>query len=57
MEVKKAIWEIDVNVMVSRKVDFGEPVTVAEAKRLYGQQDYADVIDEEDHGFEVVGAR
>jgi hypothetical protein len=56
-DTKKEVWSIDVNRMSCLKVVFAEPVTRAEAIDLFHDEDYEDVIDEEDHGVEVVGAR
>lgn len=56
-ETKKDVWQIDVTRDSSLKVAFGEPVTKEEAMLLYAEQEYEDVLDEEDHGFEVVAAR
>lgn len=56
-ETKKEIWQLDVNRMSSLKVVFSEAVTKEEAIDLWHDEDYEDVIDEEDHGIEVVGAR
>ena len=56
-EIKKDVWEIDVNRQSSLKIVFCEPVTKQEAIDLYHDDDFEDVIDEEDHGIEVVGAR
>lgn len=54
-EVKRDLWIIEVNKSVSQKVVFDEPVTADDALALYNNEEYADIIDEEDFGSEVVG--
>jgi len=55
-EEKKYVWMVDVNRMSALKVVFSKPVTRDEAIGVYLDGDYDDIIDEEDHGVEVVGA-
>lgn len=54
---KKTLWELDVRRDSSLKVVFADLVTADEAKTLYDDADFVDVIDEEDHGYEIVGIR
>lgn len=56
-EIKKAMWEIDVNRQSTLKVYYAEAVTKKEAIDLYHDEEFEDILDEEDHGIEVVGAR
>lgn len=56
-EEKKDVWLLDVNRMSALKVAYAEPVTRREAMELFDAYEHEDVIDEEDHGVEVVGAR
>lgn len=56
-EEKKDVWMIDVNRMTALKVVYAEPVTRQEAIESFNNDEHEDVIDEEDHGVEVVGAR
>lgn len=56
-EVKKSIWEFDVNRMSALKISFAQPLTRAEAIAAFNDEGFEDIIDEEDHGIEVVGSR
>jgi len=56
-DIKKDIWQLDVNRQSVLKVAFSEPVTREDAILLYMEEEFEDIIDEEDHGIDVVGAR
>lgn len=46
-EVKKNCWIIEARVMLVQKVVFEENVTAEEAKELYLEGDYYDIIDDD----------
>lgn len=52
--MKKDFWPIVVNKTVVLKVVFDEPVTAEEALELYNNDEYADVIDEQECFSEAV---
>jgi len=56
-DIKKEVWELDVKRESILKVVFAEPLTKAEAIAAFDDEEFEDIIDEEDHGVEVVGAR
>lgn len=56
-DTKKEIWEFDVKRESVMKVAFAEPLTKAEAIAAFDDEEFEDIIDEEDHGVEVVAAR
>lgn len=53
-EVKKDVWLLDVIRQSTLKVVFSEPLTADEATSAFHDEEYEDVLDEEDHGVEVV---
>jgi hypothetical protein len=56
-DTKKDVWELDVKRESVLKVVFIEPLTKAEAIKAFNDDEFEDIIDEEDHGVEAVGAR
>lgn len=46
-EVKKNCWIIEARVMLVQKVVFEEDVTAEEAKQLYLEGDFSDIIDDD----------
>lgn len=57
MDERKDVWLLDVKRESTLKVVFGEPLTKAEAIAAFDADEHEDVLDEEDFGAEVVGAR
>lgn len=53
--MKKKIWNLDILVEQTDKVSFDRELTLEEAIEAYQNDDFEDVIDEDRHGFEVVG--
>ncbi len=45
MDEKKQVWTITVPIVTNLLIDFGRPVTVDEAIKLYSKDEYEDVID------------